>query len=614
MTDDPRAIYSKLSADRQSEIAAMEAGHRNLGYYRLAVAIAACIIAWFSLVDQSLSFVWEVAPLAAFIALIVIHERLLGRTERKRRALRYFERALARLDGNWTGTGEAGDRHLDLAHPYAQDLDLFGRGSLFELLCCARTHIGEDTLARWLLAPANAATVRARQEAVVELRGRLDLRENLAVVAEEARTGVNPAALADWGEQKSALPDPKKLRLQVRLLTVLGLIGAAAGIALLAMLSDVLVLPERAHSLVRDGFLAILAVNGYFLYSRRFVFGAAVSAVEEAAHELGLLSNVLLLLERENFHSPLLAALRASLQAEGAPPSQKLAKLKRLVELLDSRDNVFVRVLEVFILWTPHCVLRVEDWRRQSGSALRRWLSATGEIEALSSLASHAFEHPADVFPEISTPENGESWFQAEQVAHPLLDESRAVRNDVALGRPVRVLVVSGSNMSGKSTMLRTIGVNAVLAQAGATVRARKWMMTPTTIGGSIRVVDSLQGGISRFYAEILRLRQILDLTAGAMPVLFLIDEFLNGTNSHDRRIGAEAMVRGLLKRGAFGLITTHDLALAEIVESLEGRGSNVHFEDTIENGQIHFDYVMRPGVVQKSNALELMRSVGLDA
>jgi DNA mismatch repair ATPase MutS len=180
-----------------------------------------------------------------------------------------------------------------------------------------------------------------------------------------------------------------------------------------------------------------------------------------------------------------------------------------------------------------------------------------------------------------------------------------------------RVLVVSGSNMSGKSTLLRTLGVNVVLAQAGAPVRARRLRISPLAVGASIRVTDSLQGGVSRFYAEILRLRQILDATAqpgpkGA-PVLFLIDEFLHGTNSHDRLIGAEAVVRGLVERAAIGLVTTHDLALAGIADALGERAANVHFEDHIEDGRMVFDYVMRPGVVRKSNAIELMRSVGLE-
>jgi DNA mismatch repair ATPase MutS len=237
-------------------------------------------------------------------------------------------------------------------------------------------------------------------------------------------------------------------------------------------------------------------------------------------------------------------------------------------------------------------------------------LRAAGEMEALCSLASHAFEHPDDPFPEFA--ESGPR-IEAEGVGHPLISEDKVVRNDVEIGGALRLLVVSGSNMSGKSTLLRTLGVNAVLAQAGAPVRARRFKLSPLAVGASIRVTDSLQGGVSRFYAEILRLRQILDETAGPLPVLFLIDEFLHGTNSHDRRIGAAALARGLVERGAAGLITTHDLALADVADELGERARNVHFEDHIEDGRIRFDYVMRPGVVRKSNAIELMRQVGLE-
>jgi DNA mismatch repair ATPase MutS len=319
---------------------------------------------------------------------------------------------------------------------------------------------------------------------------------------------------------------------------------------------------------------------------------------------------VLVLLERERFQSPLLAALGESLAAEGAPPSRRLAQLKRLIEYLDSRDNVFVRMAEIFILWTPHMAARVEEWRRRSGPAVRRWLAAVGEIEALCSLASHAYEHPGDTFPEFT---EASPLIEAEEIGHPLIPEAKLVRNSVSLGGELRLLVVSGSNMSGKSTLLRTLGVNVVLAQAGGPVRAVRLRLSPMAVGASIQINDSLRGGVSRFYAEILRLRRILDETSGARPVLFLIDEFLHGTNSHDRRIGAEALVRGLLERGAMGLITTHDLALAGIVDTLDGRARNVHFEDRIEEGKIHFDYLMQPGVVRKSNAIELMRSVGLE-
>lgn len=613
MPSDPRLVYCRLLEERRADIALRERRHRALGYGRLAAVIAAAAVVWLALAGH-LSIVWITLPIAVFAVLVAIHDRLLRILERRRRAQRFFERALARLDGKWAGTGEPGDRYLDPAHAYARDLDLFGAGSLFELLCTARTHIGEDTLARWLLAPAGPAAARARQEAVSELRPRVDLREDLAVLAEESRTGVDPVSLAAWGEAPGLL-ERGRLHAVVWALTALGVAGVSALAAYVLSLLGAVRISEAASIALRDIFLVVLAVNGTFLYRVHQRIGAVVRAAEEAAEELKLLSEVLVRLERESFHSPLLAALGASLDTEGAPPSKRIGRLNRLMELLDSRDHVLVRVAEPFVLWTTHLAFAVEAWRRHSGPVVRRWLTATGEMEALCSLASHAFEHPDDPFPEFV---GDEALLEAEAIGHPLIERSRVVRNDVRMGGAgPRVLVVSGSNMSGKSTLLRTLGVNAVLAQAGAPVRARRLRMSPLAVGASIRVTDSLQGGVSGFYAEILRLRQILDATArpgpkGA-PVLFLIDEFLHGTNSHDRLIGAQAVVRGLVERGAIGLITTHDLALAEIAGELGERAANVHFEDHIEDGRMVFDYALRPGVVRKSNAIELMRSVGLE-
>jgi hypothetical protein len=613
MTPDPRTVYTERLAERRAGIAHHQQRHRRLGHGKLAMAVGAVVLVWLALAQGTFSILWVLVPIAGFVALVVIHEKLIKELERRKRAARFFEKALARLDGNWAGTGEPGDRYNEAAHPYAVDLDLFGKGGVFELLCTARTRIGEDRLAEWLKAPATPEVVRARQAAVDELRERVDLREELAVVAEEARSGVDPVHLAHWGEAPATLRQAG-FRLRVRLYTILGMAGFLALWIHLLRSANLIPLTDGVDGLVRDLFLVALLVNGWFLYRQSGALGAAVSAVEEAAHELGLLSEVLVRMEREPFRCPLLAGLRESLDVAGEPPSRQLARLKRLVENLDSRDNVFVRVLEPFILWTPHLALQVEDWRALSGNAVRRWLHAAGEMEALCSLASHAFEHPADPFPEGGPEGPPESpWIEAEAIGHPLLAEDKVVRNDIRLGGALRVIVVSGSNMSGKSTMLRTLGVNAVLAQAGAPVRARRLKLSPLSVGASIRLTDSLQGGVSRFYAEILRLRQILDLTAGPMPVLFLVDEFLHGTNSHDRRIGAGALVRGLVQRGAIGLITTHDLALADIADELGESAANVHFEDQIADGKISFDYHMRPGVVRKSNAIELMRQVGLE-
>ena len=605
---DPRLIYSQLLDKRRLDLAARDQQHRVFGYLQLAAVVSALAAVGLALFHK-LSIFWVFAPAAAFATLFIIHERLLRVAEQRRRSIRYFERALDRLEGKWAGQGEAGDRFLDPAHPYARDLDLFGKGSLFELLCTARTQVGVETLAEWLLHPADPDTVRSRQLAVDDLRSQVDWREELAVVADEARSGVHATALAAWGEAAPLLAS-RRLRILTTALALLGVPGLVAFLAYSLYMLGIVHLSERMAVLSRDFFVLVLFINGTFLFKQRRRVDLVVAAAEEAAHELKLLSEVLLRIERQSFRAPLLIALRASLDVEGEPISKRLKRLSRLIDHLDDREHLLIRLIEPFLLWTLRWATLVDEWRRHSGPAVRRWLASTGEIEALCSLASHAFEHPADPFPEFRSES---PWLEAEAIGHPLLDENRVVRNDVRIGRTLRLLVVSGSNMSGKSTLLRTLGVNAVLAQAGAPVRAKRLMLSPLAVGASIRIIDSLQGGISRFYAEILRIRQILDLTGGPRPVLFLVDEFLHGTNSHDRRIGAEALARGLVDRGAIGLITTHDLALADIVEVLGPQAANVHFEDHLDDGHMTFDYRMRPGIVRKSNAIELMRSVGLE-
>jgi DNA mismatch repair ATPase MutS len=270
---------------------------------------------------------------------------------------------------------------------------------------------------------------------------------------------------------------------------------------------------------------------------------------------------------------------------------------------------IFVLVSN-FLLWATQLSFAIEAWRRRHGPAVGRWLGAVGELEALCALAGYAYEHPEDPFPEIV--EDGPE-FDGVDLRHPLRPMAEFVPNTLQLGGKLRLMVVSGSNMSGKSTLLRTVGINVVLALAGAPVRASRLRVSLLALGATLRVQDSLQGGTSRFYAEIQRLHHIMDLTREPLPVLFLLDEILHGTNSHDRAVGAEAVVRGLMNRGAIGLVTTHDLALAQVAEALAPKAVNVHFEDHLENGRMIFDYRLHEGVVKKSNALALMRAVGLD-
>ena len=497
------------------------------------------------------------------------------------------------MEDRWVGQGQAGDRFDSPAHPYASDLDLFGHGGLFELLSIARTRIGEDYLARWLLQPANPDEVRGRQQAIADLRDRLDMREDLAVLGQEVGVSVHADRLMHWAESPVIL-HPGWLRLAATILPVL-----FSGFTIAYVVAG-----WRLPIL-----LAMIAEGAYVMWLQPRVTRVLVE-VEHAAEELDVLAELLARLERERFQSAKLTTLAGQLELQGRSPSRQIARLRRIKEMVESRESLAVRPLRPFTLWGTQAAFAAEGWRRESGPLVRHWLEATGEFEALSSLAGYAYEHPDHPFPEFVEDPGGV--FEGTRLRHPLLAAARSVSNDVTLNDGLRLFLVSGSNMSGKSTLLRTVGINAVLAMAGAPVCAGRLRMSPLRIGASIRVTDSLHGGASRFYAEITRLRQVLDLTETSPAVLFLLDELLHGTNSHDRRIGAEAIVTGLVERGAMGLVTTHDLALSAIVETLGGRARNVHFEDHIEDGRMSFDYRLQPGMVTKSNAIELMRSVGL--
>ena len=566
-------MYDDRLARHRAEIERLTKRERAIGFGRLA---AFALIVVFALLR------WEWAALAAaiaFIALVAGSEPVKTAKRRAAAAATFCERGLARLRHEWQGKGDAGSDFAEEHHPFAADLDLFGSGSLFELMSIAATASGRATLASWLKHPerVTAADVRARQASVAALREKVDLREDLFVEASEVSGEIEAARLEEWASEPALL-------LHGRLLVLaLGAFGTAslvlAVLALFTLLPKVWALPFFVALILR----ALLERRLHEPVQR------VIGAVERREPALALLARLLARLEREEFwHAP--------------PGSARIEKLRRLVALLDARRNQFFAPVAAIMLWSELLAFAIERWRRESGRDIVAWMDAVGETEALLSLASFAYENPSFATPEIV---EGGPLFDAVAAAHPLIAADRRVPNDVRLG----VLIVSGSNMSGKSTLLRTVGINAVLALAGAPVCARSLRVTPMSIGASIRIHDSLAEGASRFYAEILRIRQIVEMPP---PLLFLLDELLHGTNSHDRAIGAEAIVRGLVERGAIGLATTHDLALAQVAEALGPRAANVHFEDHLEGDAIMFDYTMRPGVVTKSNALALMKAVGI--
>lgn len=597
--NDPRAVYALRRDARRREEARWESRHHAVANARLLVFLGGVAVLWFVFGARSLSPLWLLLPVAAYVPLVLLHDFVLDARSRAARAAALYERGLERLEDRWAGAGPDGAGFQDPNHIFAADLDLFGPGSLFQLVCQAGTRAGKETLARWLAAPAPPAVVRGRQSAVRELVPRLDLREEVTLLGMRFQAGLHAAAdrdlLAAW------LASPPVLASRT----------ARVAAFALAALAVPAVLGWAVWGTGPSPLAAVLFGQVLLRLRLRKELRPVFALAGDAAADLDLLAAALRRLEKEEFAAPRLRELRRALDAGATPPSRRIRELRVLADCLEGRRNALFAPVSFLLLWDVHFAFALEAWRRAHGPAVPRWIAALGEFETLVSFAWHAFERPGDVDPEFVEAAEG-PLFDAEGLGHPLLPEATCVRNDLRLDAGRSLLVVSGSNMSGKSTLLRAAGLAVVLAQAGAPVRARRLRLSPLALGASIRIQDSLQEGISRFYAEIRRLRRIVEESETGEPMLFLIDEILGGTNSHDRRIGAEGVLRGLLERRALGMVTTHDLALTEVARALAPRGENVHFEDRLEEGTMLFDYRLRPGVVTRSNALGLMRAVGL--
>jgi hypothetical protein len=356
------------------------------------------------------------------------------------------------------------------------------------------------------------------------------------------------------------------------------------------------------------GLGALLLTEALFAATFRGRVKSVLESLRTLSIELPTMRELLQIIEREQFSSSKLKTLADHLGRDRTAASGHIGCLLRLIRLVEQRKNEWFAYPSFCLLWGTQFAMAIERWRRLHGAQMLEWIAALGELEALLSLSTYSYEHPGDTFPELV--EKG-LVFDAEGLGHPLLEESTCVRNDLQLGDTVRFLIVSGSNMSGKSTFLRAIGLNAVLAYMGAPVRCTTLRLSSLTIGAAVRIQDSVVDGRSHFLAEMQRLRRMIE-EADHGPLLFLADEIMGGTNSHDRRIATEWVIRALMLRGATGAITTHDLALTEIATNgLPGR--NVCFEDSGEFGSLSFDYKLRQGVLSRSNALNIAHLLGID-
>jgi len=597
----PEAEYRRRLAEREARlrVAARRAG--ALGWARLAIVVATLAVLLAIAVTAG-GWPWRIlgAAAALFTLVSLPLERAIRDRETARRAVAFYRQGLERIEARPASGAPTGDRFADAAHPYAGDLDLFGPGSLFHHLATCRTRPGEEALARRLgghtSAPAAAATLRAWQEAAREMAVKVDLAEELAEAAHSAPMGGGEhAALIAWSRERAVL-DPRSAWLRLASWAV----PAPAIVCALAAIAGAPSWPIG---------LAFLPVLGFWAKTRARA-AHVIASVGTPSQTLASYERMAARIEQESFASAHLGELRGVLRASGAPASAEIRRLRRIVVWADALRNQLVMAIAPLLLWELHVALALERWRARCGAALEPWLAALGETEVAAAFGAMARERPDHRYPEIL--DNGPPTFAAEQLAHPLLDPAGSVANDVELGGAGTLLVISGSNMSGKSTLLRAVGTNAVLALSGAPVCASRLRISPLTLATSMRVVDSLQEATSHFLAELKRLKRVTDLADAGRPLLYLLDEVLHGTNSRERLIGVRGVAAHLVDKGAMGLLTTHDLALATLADEHPGRIRNVHFSDRVERGMMIFDYRMHPGVAATTNAIRLMREVGI--
>jgi hypothetical protein len=593
----PVVQHRELRERFEREAAAHDRRAGALSLVQLALFGGAVVLAGSGLFSGSAGLlVGGLAVFVAFLGVRAFQGRVMARRDAAATRRDIHDRHVKRILGQWRELPHVPDL-IPPSHPYASDLDITGDGSILQRLDTTHTLSGARTLAVWLARPADAATLALRQEAVQELAPAVELRQELE------------ASVLDTGRDRlDAGPF-------VELMQKPGVIEQRPWLAFVAP-----VLPLITIGLYALGHFAILP--GWLWLLPLAVQLAIVRSTEPRSREVyesmgskkGFVDAYARLFQTAEGMRPratLLTDLQARLRVDGAAPSSQMRRLDRWVGWYELRETGIVHVVvNPLLLWDLNCLIGIERWVRTVGRKCGAWFDVLGELEALASLSVLLHQDPMARMPELV---GDDQPFEAEQIAHPLLRPDQRVANDLVLRGPGSALIVTGSNMAGKSTLLRAVGVNIALALAGGPVVARRMKVPRVRLRASMRIADSLQSGASYFQAELARLRLVVERADASPPIFFLLDELLRGTNAKARHIGARAVVRHLLERGATGLVATHDVALSELEEEQPGQVANVHFTDVIEDGEMKFDYRLRAGVVRTSNALRLLAQVGIE-
>jgi hypothetical protein len=531
----------------------------------------------------------------AFLGLVALHARVVWLHARERQRLRAHERHLARANGSWSAWPSR-----DVAedgHPYSFDIDLVGAGSLLSRIDVARTARGRSLLYQWLAsAGCDPQTILARQRAVGELSEAVTLRVEAEVAAQTDEQ--SPLLQAEGFVEFTQRESPLRRWHRFAMWTLPAATGA-------------LLLSQWLGLLTGSWWLAPAAVQGGIMITVWSTARRHFDLMDTRRQELEAFARILVLLEAAAFEAPLLRTLQSRLNGSGRTPSRHLRHLSHLAGLAEVRMQVMLHpALNLLMMWDLHVLRALERWNHEAGRFVNDWLWSVAEFEALASLAALYAADSGCTFPTIGPIRDG---LRATGLAHPLLPETRRVANDLALVGPGGALIVTGSNMAGKSTLLRSLGLNVALALAGGPVVATAMHLPLVRLRASMRAVDALQRGASYFFAELTKLKMVVQELEQEPPVLFILDELLRGTNARARAVGAAAVVKHLLGAGAMGLVATHDSALCELADGTAGRIANVHLTDVMIDGEMMFDYRLRPGPALTSNALRLLELAGID-
>jgi DNA mismatch repair ATPase MutS len=560
--------------------------------------IALILVIWFAnereAIYTTLTFL---VALPIFIFLVKKHQKVIAQKKHFQYLKLINEKETKRLEGKFDEFENTGEKYLDETHSYSADLDIFGKNSLFQYLTHTVTPLGEQVLVDWLLQSANAPEINLKQEAVRELGQKIDFLQNFeATGLAFKQEAVEVEKFWAWIEKDNFLKNNPIFKL-IRFVLPLFFLALLTIIAIFDLPLLWIALPFLLN-------IFVLGKISEIIKTTLLEVSPLLTTVQATSKLIGLI-------EQENFKSKKINQLKENLQHDKVSVSKEIKKLASLITNLEFRQNpYFFTFINIPFLWELHFLLSLEVWRKSYQKEAKKWFETVAELEALNSLACFHILHPDYTFPSV---EEKQFLYKAKNLGHPLIHFSKRVSNDFFLADRGTIHVITGSNMSGKSTFLRTVGINAVLALAGAPVCANEMQISVLQIFTSMRTHDSLSESVSSFYAELKRIRLLLDKLNHEPPVLFLLDEILKGTNSEDRNKGAKGLIRQLHKSKLSGLVSTHDLALGELAKENPEHIKNYSFNSELINNQLYFPYQLSEGVCKSFNASVLMKMIGIE-